>query len=245
MIHIVLASNRHLYGDQLKQMHQLRRVHFVEECGWKDLKVIDGGEYDEFDDERTVYVLALGPQAQVLGGTRARPTDDKCMLTDVFPDLIAAGQPAMRGPGVWEMGRTFTTLAARARLKASGQRLTIDLLLAAMEWLHAAGIDRIVSITSLDIFAHCRDWGWNIRMTGLPLDTPDGPIVGIEAANTEADIEAFRRLNGRPARVAHVVTDADIAAFGDLEALEAEFAILRADGRVARGSVLRPARGQT
>jgi acyl-homoserine lactone synthase len=229
MIHIISASNRHLYKEQLWQMHQLRRVHFVEELGWGDLKVIDGGEYDQFDDERTVYCLALGPDGQVLGGTRARPTDDKSMLHDVFPDLIAPDQPRFCGADIWEMGRTFVTHAARVMQKKTGQRITKDILLGAMEWLQDAGIDQVICITSLDIFNMCRGWGWNIRMTGLPLDTPDGVIVGVEAANTAADVESFRRINGRKGRTAHFVTDADVAAFGSIAAIQAEFAQLHED----------------
>jgi N-acyl-L-homoserine lactone synthetase len=240
MIHVITASNRHLYRVQLVEMHQLRRVHFVEECGWKGLKVIDGGEYDQFDDERTVYILALGPRAEVLAGMRARPTDDMSMLVDVFPALIGPDQPPVHGPGVWEIGRSFTTTAARAMAKASGAQFSVRLLLAAMEWLQANGVERLIGIAELPMFAMCRRWGWNVRMTGLPLETPEGPIVGVEAANTEADIESFRRLNRIYGRVAQVVTDADIAAFGGLEQIEAEFAVFRADRRLAAREIARP-----
>lgn len=235
MIHVISASNRHLYRAQLAEMHRLRTVHFVGERGWKNLTIIDGGEYDQFDDERTVYILALDAQGRVLGGTRARPTDDKSMLNDVFPELIAPDTPAVKGPDVWEMGRTFLTHEARRRQKRTGRRLTIDLLIGASEWLNDHGIERIISITSLDIFAMCKGWGWNIRMTGLPIELPDGPIIGLEAANTLADVEGFRSMAGRTSRVGHVVTDADIAVFGSLAAIEAEFAEARRDELVTSG----------
>ena len=48
MIHIITANNRHIYRAQLAEMHELRRVHFVEERGWSDLTVIGGGEYDAY-----------------------------------------------------------------------------------------------------------------------------------------------------------------------------------------------------
>jgi acyl-homoserine lactone synthase len=239
MIHIITASNRHLYRAQLAEMHQLRRVHFVEERGWKDMTVVDGGEYDEYDDNRAVYVLALGEQAQVLGGMRARPTDDKCMLTDIFADLIGPDQPPMRGPDVWEISRIFTTRAARNVRKTTGRTMTLDIALAAMEWIRDAGVERVVGILDLSSFPGSRAKGWNLRMVGLPLDTPTGPIIGIEIANTEADLEAFRRMNGIVGRVGHVVTDADLAAFGSLETIEAEFAVLRSDGTLAPSTAAR------
>jgi acyl-homoserine lactone synthase len=240
MIHIVTASNRHHYRAQLAEMHQLRRIHFVEERGWTDLTVIDGGEYDAFDDDRTVYFLALGPEAQVLASMRARPTDDKCMLNDVFPDLIGPDMPPMKGPGIWELSRIFSTRAARAIRKATGGgHVTMDVLLAALEWTHDGGIDRLVGVIDLPFFAPGRAAGWNIRMTGLPLDTVDGPIIGIEAANTLEDIESFRRLNGRSGRAGYVVTEADIAVFGGLAKIEAEFELVSADGRMMPGEAVR------
>ncbi|MDR3512559.1 MAG: phytanoyl-CoA dioxygenase family protein [Caulobacteraceae bacterium] len=239
MIHIVTASNRHLYRAQLAEMHRLRRVHFVEERGWRELTVIDGGEYDQFDDERTVYILALGPEAGVLGGMRARPTDDKCMLADVFPDLIGPDQPPVCGPGVWEISRIFTTRAARSMKKSGAANITLEILLAAMEWTQDGGVDRLVGVIDLPMYAPSRERGWNIHMTGLPLDLPDGPVIGIEIANTVADIEAFRRMNGRRGRSGYMVTDADIAAFGDLAKIEAEFAVVRADGRLMPGEAAR------
>jgi acyl-homoserine lactone synthase len=240
MIHIITANNRHLYAPQLEEMHRLRYVHFVEERGWTDLKVVNGGEYDDYDDRRTVYVLALGPDAEVLAGMRARPTDDKCMLTDVFPDLVSPDEPSMKSSDVWEISRIFTTAAARARKAGGGGRTTLDILVATMEWTNEAGIDRLCGVIPLHMFAPSRSWGWNIRMTGLPLDTPDGPIIGIEAANTRADVDAFRRTNSLAARVAHVVTDADFAAFGSLARIEAEFAVLRADSEAVTDEVAPP-----
>jgi acyl-homoserine lactone synthase len=240
MIHIVTANNRHFYRTQLAEMHQLRRVHFVEERGWTDLTVVDGGEYDQFDDDRTVYLLALGPEAQVLASMRARPTDDKCMLADVFPDLIGPDQIPVKGPGVWEISRIFTTRAARAIRKATGAGLTLDILLAAMEWTQAAGVERLVGIIDLPFYAPSRAAGWNIRMTGLPLDVGEGPIIGIEIANTAADIDAFRTMNGRSGRSGYEVTKTDLTVFGGLEKIDAEFALALADGRPMPGEVATP-----
>jgi acyl-homoserine lactone synthase len=241
MIHIVTASNRHLYRAQLAEMHQLRRVHFIEELGWKDLRVAaDGGEYDQYDDERTVYIMALGANAEILCSLRARPTDDKCMLTDIFPELIGPDQEPLNGANVWELGRNFTTYAARRMKRANGRKVYLDLLMATFEWLESVGVERVVGICDLHWYPMCREWGWNIRMTGLPLETIDGTIIGIEGANTAADVDAFRRINGFGPRTAHVVTDEDIAVFGTLENIEAEFELLRGDLTQPVGSAGRP-----
>jgi N-acyl-L-homoserine lactone synthetase len=155
------------------------------------------------------------------------------MLTDVFPDLIGPDQEPFKGQDVWEISRIFSTRTARKIKRETGWAVTTDILQATMEWVNDAGIERMVGVIDLPGFPQAREIGWNLRMTGLPLDTPDGPIVGIEVANTVADIESFRKMNGRLGRAARVVNDEDIAAFGSLEAIEAEFAILRADGQAA------------
>jgi N-acyl-L-homoserine lactone synthetase len=58
MIHIVTSENRHLYGPQLWAMHEQRREQCVEKNGWIDLVVLDGGEVDDYDDSRAIYLLA-------------------------------------------------------------------------------------------------------------------------------------------------------------------------------------------
>jgi acyl-homoserine lactone synthase len=239
MIHIVTAGNRHLYRAELAQMHRLRKAHFIEERGWADLKVIDGGEYDEYDDERAVYFMGFNLEGEVIAGARARPTDDKCMLADVFPDLIGMDYPPVRGSDVWELTRVFTTKAARDFKRQTGRGLAMEVLLAIMEWVQDGGVDRIVGVMDLDRFAGSRASGWNISMTGLPMDSRDGPYIGFDIACTAADIEAMRQRYGRTGRAGYAVVDEDIAAFGDLEKIEAEFTLVQADGRpMPRGASL-------
>ena len=144
----------------------------------------------------------------------------------------------MSGPDVWELSRSFSTHAARALVKKSGVRITPDVLLSAMEWANDAGIERLVAIIDLAAaFAVTRSRGWNIRMTGLlPLDTgDDGPIIGVEFANTAADIEAGRRMAGRSGRASYFVTPEDVTTFGSLANIEQEFALVRADGHLMPG----------
>ena len=49
------------------------------------MTVREGGEYDNCDDERTIYFLQpLDEAGRVAVSMRARPTDDKRILSDVF-----------------------------------------------------------------------------------------------------------------------------------------------------------------
>lgn len=213
MIHIVTNENRRFYRDQLHQMHQLRRVHFVEERGWYSLKVAeDGGEYDESDDERAVYLLALDESGAVEAAMRTRPTDDFCILADKFPQLIAAGQPPMKGPEVWEISRIFATKSYRKRRDVTGERLVGEIFLAAMEAARARGALRIVGMVDVVLYPAASRCGWKIRMTGYAQRYEEGgEMVGVEIAAGEADLHAFRENLGLAAPAGLEVAPAHLA----------------------------------
>ena len=115
MIHIITSENRHLYGPQLWAMHEERRRQCVEKNGWVDLVVLDGGEVDDYDDHRAMYLLGFDDDMQLEVGLRLRPTEDRCMLADKFAHLIAPGETPKKGPDVWEATRLFTTETYRKR----------------------------------------------------------------------------------------------------------------------------------
>ena len=79
MIHIITSENRHLYGPQLWAMHEERRRQCVEKNGWVDLVVLDGGEVDDYDDHRAIYLLGFDDAMRLEVGLRLRPTDDRCI----------------------------------------------------------------------------------------------------------------------------------------------------------------------
>ncbi len=58
MIHLVNSSHRHLYGRELDEFHRERHRQFVIERGWP-LRSVDGGEYDDYDDDKALYLVGL------------------------------------------------------------------------------------------------------------------------------------------------------------------------------------------
>jgi N-acyl-L-homoserine lactone synthetase len=147
MIHVVTYENRELYRRQLQEMHALRKTHFIQERGWTGLTERDGGEYDAYDDEKTIYFFALDQEGRIGVSMRARPTQDKSMLGDIFPHLIGPGAAPVEAPGVWEISRIFATRRFRTR---SGVRRRSELFLATVEAAAIKGIDRLVGMT--DVF---------------------------------------------------------------------------------------------
>src|SRR3712207_1050182 len=105
MLHVVTSANRHLYRRQLADMHRQRYELFVKGKGW-NLPVRDGGEYDEGDDERAVYLLAIDETGYCDCSIRVRPADDWSYLLDSMPEWVAVDPQAVRAaPGLWEMAR--------------------------------------------------------------------------------------------------------------------------------------------
>jgi len=178
MIHVVTAANRELYRDALREMHQLRRVHFVEERGWTAMTVRDGGEYDAYDDDKTVYLLSLNEDGSVGCSMRMRPAETGSILSDVFPHLIAADEPTLLRPDVWEISRYFAARSARGR---AGARARAEVRLASLEVAHARGVKRLIGMIDLEMLPPMLTAsGWRVRTLGLPAPYDEGVAQAIE-----------------------------------------------------------------
>jgi acyl homoserine lactone synthase len=93
-----------LYRDLL---HYRYRV-FVEKLGW-DVPTENGLEFDQFDREDTVHVVARDKQGSINGCSRLLPTNKPYLLAEVFPQLMAE-RSLPRCDETWEISR-FTAQA--------------------------------------------------------------------------------------------------------------------------------------
>jgi N-acyl-L-homoserine lactone synthetase len=186
MIHVVTAANRRLYADALRQMHELRRAHFVEERGWTAMTVRDGGEYDAYDDDQTVYLLAIEADGAVSCSMRMRPALTGSILADVFPHLVAEDEPALARPEVWEISRYFAAPRARGR---SGVRRRAEIRLASLEVAMARGAKRLVGMIDLEMLPPMLNGsGWRVRTLGLPAPYDEGIAQAIEVEVSRAAV---------------------------------------------------------
>jgi N-acyl-L-homoserine lactone synthetase len=196
MIHVVTSINATLYRDALAEMHALRKQHFVDERGWK-LDVIDGGEYDCYDDARAVYFLALSSEGWVEVSIRARSADDRCLLTDVFPHMIDPKEEPLNAPGVWELTRYFAVSAARGR---SGKKRRAELRLAVLKYVRGRGAHKLVSMTDTYFLPPLLRCGWTVRLLGPPSPYPEGEAIAFEIDCTLEGIARMRETNGLDGR---------------------------------------------
>jgi acyl-homoserine lactone synthase len=160
MIHAISSANRHLYEDVIEQHFRLRHDIFVEERKWETLRKSDGREIDSYDNEDTVYLLALEDR-RVVGGHRLYPTTKPSMMSEVFPHLAAVrGCPA--DPQVWEWSRYFIVRDRRDGV------LNLQLMAAVQEFCLDQGIARVSAIMETWWLPRFHEAGFVVTPLGLP-----------------------------------------------------------------------------
>jgi acyl-homoserine lactone synthase len=164
MIHIVTESNRDDYLDQLDEFHRLRNDIYVVERGWTGLRSVDGREYDQFDDGRSTYVLAIEDD-RVIGGARLRPTTLPHMLEEVCPQLAEVrGIP--RGPNIIEWTRVFV-IKERREGRYDGRAIG-EIFAGVVEYCERIGARQVQFVFETRWLQRFSEIGWKLRPLGLP-----------------------------------------------------------------------------
>lgn len=224
MIHIITCENRHLYGPQLWAMHEERRRQCVEKNGWVDLVVLDGGEVDDYDDHRAIYLLGFDDDMTLEVGLRLRPTDDRCMLADKFAHLIAPGESPKKGPDVWEATRLFTTEAYRRRKGPGRGERVFQCWAAAFELALRHGVTRFVGMIDMQLYPGILNSPIDTRLVGIPRPYAFGVVAGSEIALSQALLDRVLEAIGRESPVGYEIDALDLMAFGDLAAVQRQVA---------------------
>lgn len=194
MIHIVTSANRALYAAALAEMHRLRKVHFVDERGWTAMTVRDGGEYDAYDDDQAVYLLAIEPNGAVSCSMRMRPAINGSILADVFPHLVAADEAPLTAADTWEISRYFASSAARGKF---GFKRRAEIRLAALEFALKQGAKRLIGMIDIEFLPPMLSGsGWRVRTLGLPAPYDEGVAQGIEVQVSRGALVDFEDSQG-------------------------------------------------
>jgi len=201
MIHLVHAGNRALYVDALEQLFRLRAKFFKDLLGWSALRVVEGLETDDYDDEQALYLLAIEEDGVISVSVRLRPTQDKSLLLDHFPHLLAENPNSITRADVWESCRYFASSRARG---PEGARRREELRLAMVELARQRGVSRIVAITDTTFLPALVQASWTTRLLGLPAVYAEGECIALEIACSQA---AHRRMQERLAIPDDVVID--------------------------------------
>lgn len=165
MIHVITAENRKLYEKELLEHHRIRHDIYVRDNGWKHLTVEDGRESDQFDNDDTIYLLAI-EDGRVVGGSRFMPTMRPHLLSDVFPSLAEVrGVP--RSPDIFEWTRLFA-VAERRDHGAAAACVTGKVLCGGLEFLMGEEATGFTIVTEAWWLARTLSWGWKLTPLGLP-----------------------------------------------------------------------------
>jgi N-acyl-L-homoserine lactone synthetase len=172
-------------------MHAFRHEIFVRRLGWS-LPMLEGVERDEYDNDHTVYFVARDTLGNVTACTRLLPTVTRCMLTDLFGELLG-GNPPPCDPSIWELSR----FATNVRKTGDGRVLTLSeptlsLLGAVLEFARQQKLKRLVLVTSVAIERLLIRSGFHVHRLAAPHRTPDDLLVAlfIEVEPQDADQQA-------------------------------------------------------
>jgi acyl-homoserine lactone synthase len=186
MIHVVSAANRHLYEDVLEQHFRIRHDIFVDERRWETLRKPDKREVDDYDNEDTIYLLAL-EERRVVGGHRLYPTTKPTMMSEIFPHLAdVRGFPS--NPLIWEWSRYFIV-----RDRREGD-LNLQLMAAVQEVCLTEGIMHISAIMETWWLPRFHEAGFVVTPLGLPVLVDDAWTM---AALIDISQDTLRTLNER------------------------------------------------
>jgi len=190
MLHVCTNENRELYRTVLTEMHRHRCELFVKSKGWNLTVRDDGGEYDEGDDARAVYLLALSQTGTCIASIRLRPADDFSMVIDRMPHHVHGDAHALRAePGLWEMARM---------VNAGGPRVGQELRIGLIEHLLHRGARQCLALPDVDMMAYAIRTGWRLRSLGAPLPYPEGGVaVAASLPITQAEAAHLRAVTGR------------------------------------------------
>jgi acyl homoserine lactone synthase len=194
MIHHIHNRNRALYGAELDALHRARKAVFVDELGWK-LRVRDGMEHDEYDDDRASHLVGFDASRDVAMSIRVRPADDRSMLVDHFSHFIPAGMRPVDDGRTWEVTRGF---CRETGLRRVARQRRAACMLAPLELALRHGVDRFVGFTdvrTLGIFYH---FGWKMTLLGDPQPYGEGDGVVFEAEVSQQVVDAIRTMWGLP-----------------------------------------------
>lgn len=205
MIHLVTAENRSVYEQELIDLHRARKLIFVDQLGWK-LRLVEGLEIDQYDDDRAMYAIGFDIQGRVAMNGRFRPTDDgRSMLVDHFAHALWPDIGPINGSNTWEFSRA---LSLEAGVRRHNLQRKAACMLAPLEVALAAGVERYVGFADLSVFPFFIAMGWRVAFMGDPIFYGEGDGAAFSVEVSHDAVEEMRSKWGLPA-AAHIRFDPD------------------------------------
>jgi acyl homoserine lactone synthase len=149
-------------------MYRLRYRIFHERLSW-EVRVAQGLEYDDFDDESSLYIVGYREETgEVDAAWRNRPTTEPYMLKNTFPQLL--DRPAPESAATWEVSRFAVINTPYLDETGAGTfgRLTRELVAHTVVVGVRYGISNFIWVTSLGVERMARKLGYHVERWGRP-----------------------------------------------------------------------------
>jgi N-acyl-L-homoserine lactone synthetase len=196
-VHVVNASNRRQYLDEIEQMHRHRHRVFVGQRGWKALDSPDGLDIDEFDTPNATYLVAIDGDGIVRGSCRMIPSWRPHMLRSLFADYVEGDAPS--GPSVWEWTRHAP--GDKTFEKDINHQARFLLNIAAHEFAASRGIETFIGIADCQIVPRMIDLGWRVEPIGMPVNYGEGVGYAFKMNVEPSNNDKLRARLGRTGTV--------------------------------------------
>ena len=176
-MNIVTGTTADLSVEIMAGVARYRHKVFVEKLGWQ-LRCENALEYDQFDRDDTVYVVAHNRDHEVVGTARLLPTTRPYLLDEVFPHLLHGMEPP-HSPDVWELSRFAAmdfSVHASSALSQFSSPIAVGLLQASLECAARHGAKRFITVSPLGVERLLRIAGFRAHRLAPPTMVDGNPV---------------------------------------------------------------------
>lgn len=176
-MNIVTGTPADLSAEIMAGVARYRHKVFVEKLGWQ-LRCENALEYDQFDRDDTVYVVAYNRDHEVVGTARLLPTTRPYLLDEVFPHLLHGMEPP-HSPDVWELSRFAAmdfSLQASSAVAQFSSPIAVGLMQASLECAARHGAKRFITVSPLGVERLLRIAGFRAHRLAPPTMVDGNPV---------------------------------------------------------------------
>lgn len=176
-MNLTTGTTRSLQKHLIMDMGNYRHRVFVQKLGWQ-LQCEGELEYDQFDRDDTVYVLATDDHNAVIGTARLLPTLRPYLLGTVFPQLMG-DQPLPRSEEVWELSR-FAAAGFNSKLTSAMRQFssptTVELLRESLRCAARLGARRVITVSPPGVERLLQRAGFQAHRAAPPVMVDGSPL---------------------------------------------------------------------
>ncbi|MEM5370912.1 acyl-homoserine-lactone synthase [Paraburkholderia azotifigens] len=169
-----------LPNDLATALARYRYQVFVERLGWALPVDEPNMEWDKYDREDTIYVIAREDcgSGSICGCARLLPTTRPYLLKDLFPELLANDLPPPESHDVWELSRFAASVDVPSWMPEGHCTWRVRPLLASVVQCAARlGARQLIGVTYLSMERLFRRIGVHVHRAGPPLSIDDRIVV--------------------------------------------------------------------